>query len=371
MEMGIQKSISYFPNLDGARTIAALMIGMFHLCSLETENWKINENLFLETFHLVTQTFGNAVHFFFVLSGFLITYKVQDHILHKSEIPPLWFIKRRILRIFPMYYLIVLFGFFLFPLLPFGFPSDHELSYFLTLAPNFSAFITEDKDYFLTALWSIGVEEQFIFLFYLLFCIPKFRSIPWIPIYLGIILFISIIFRTIHVGEEPLLYYHTFSVSSDLAIGGLTSYLVHKIQLQKFIVRLDKSYILLIYLVGTGFLLFSSQLINNVWFVGIQHVLIGAFFAFVLLEQVYAENSFFKADAWQVLKSSAKYSYGFYVFHCIILFYLNRVFDHFDLTSSILGVISYGSLTIVITYVLSRCFYYYFERPFLQWKTRS
>jgi peptidoglycan/LPS O-acetylase OafA/YrhL len=118
-----------------------------------------------------------AVEFFFVLSGFILTHLAINE-LHKSGTLHLkHFFMRRILRIFPLYYLDVLLGYLLlgvcYPLLKgsdyLGFPWQEGLLYHLFLLPNFLIAKYNTNVGFLYALWSIGVEEQFYLFFPFLF----------------------------------------------------------------------------------------------------------------------------------------------------------------------------------------------------------
>jgi len=104
----------FFENLDGLRFLCFLAVFFFH--SFHTEFQEIKSD---EYYTLIKKgIFGNGnlgVNFFFVLSGFLITYLLikEKEIRHKINIPFFWM--RRILRIWPLYFLCVFFWFFHIP----------------------------------------------------------------------------------------------------------------------------------------------------------------------------------------------------------------------------------------------------------------
>jgi peptidoglycan/LPS O-acetylase OafA/YrhL len=109
-----------------------------------------------------------AVICFFVLSGFLITYLLLSEEARSGAISIRAFYLRRILRIWPLYYLLVLCGFFVFPrmsvlALPTGpIPTQswwRDFVLYGTIFPNLATPIP-----YLGHLWSIGVEEQFYIL---------------------------------------------------------------------------------------------------------------------------------------------------------------------------------------------------------------
>src|SRR5882757_353520 len=95
--------------LDGVRGLAILMVILFHSTVINPQN--AHERWFCALLNL--GSFG--VDLFFVLSGFLIT-----GILVEAKGTPGYFrnfYARRILRIFPLYYLLIAFSFLVFPLL--------------------------------------------------------------------------------------------------------------------------------------------------------------------------------------------------------------------------------------------------------------
>jgi len=108
-----------------------------------------------------------AVICFFVLSGFLITYLLLSEEAQSGAISIRSFYLRRVLRIWPLYYLLVLSGFFLLPKIPlldmpFVPTSAHpwrDCFLYMTIFPNLATPMP-----YLGHLWSIGVEEQFYIL---------------------------------------------------------------------------------------------------------------------------------------------------------------------------------------------------------------
>src|SRR5690349_4366985 len=106
----------YFENLDGLRFFCFLFVFFFH--SFHTEFDYIKSTDFYQ--HIKKDIFGNGnlgVNFFFVLSGFLITYLLIEEKELNSQIDIKKFWIRRILRIWPLFYLCVIIGFFIFPIL--------------------------------------------------------------------------------------------------------------------------------------------------------------------------------------------------------------------------------------------------------------
>jgi peptidoglycan/LPS O-acetylase OafA/YrhL len=115
-----------------------------------------------------------GVDLFFVVSGFLIT-----RILLETRNDPQYFrnfYARRVLRIFPLYYLFVGTLLVVFPLAGNSAYLDHSGSpfWYLTFLGNMpEALLGNDPPYWLAPVWSLAIEEQF------------YLTFPWIVLWLG------------------------------------------------------------------------------------------------------------------------------------------------------------------------------------------
>ena len=117
---------------------------------------------------------SDAVHFFFALSGFLLTYLALEEFEKAGTLNIRRFFLKRILRIWPLYYLCVLLGFVVLAIVvpytegkPFlAFTVPEGLPYYLFFLPNYIVSVHMVNSVgALYALWSIGVEEQFYLFF--------------------------------------------------------------------------------------------------------------------------------------------------------------------------------------------------------------
>lgn len=101
---------TYFKGLDGLRAIAAILVILGHVEMIKKIfNYK---NVFDGGGSFFLYLGGDAVTFFFVLSGFLITFLLLKERNDKGVIGVKNFYLRRILRIWPVYYLLFICGFF-------------------------------------------------------------------------------------------------------------------------------------------------------------------------------------------------------------------------------------------------------------------
>jgi len=157
-------SSRHVPALDGLRGVAILGVMLFHGSLLLP--WREPANAWLAGW---PQTGWLGVDVFFVLSGFLIT-----GILLDTRAGPRYFVNfyaRRILRIMPVYYLLLAVIFFLLPrVLPFesdGLRTIQARQAWLWTHLTNIGFVYHRKVWALadwldlTHLWSLAVEEQF------------------------------------------------------------------------------------------------------------------------------------------------------------------------------------------------------------------
>lgn len=196
----------YYPQLDGLRFIAFLLVFAFHggfpwladFLSLITLPIFLIAQLFGSEAAghaaAIGPSIGNAlrlngwtgVQLFFVLSGYLITTLLlrEEREYGRIDLRAFWI--RRILRIWPLYYLIIALAFFAVPALSgeWGSPTHrnllNQLPWFLVFLGNWSMIVQgpvgSDQA---SILWSVCAEEQFYILCPLLIAfIPRRARLP-------------------------------------------------------------------------------------------------------------------------------------------------------------------------------------------------
>ena len=156
----------WLPGLDGLRALAALSVMIAHIEQARyvfglPSNW-IN--------YAVMRLGGQGVTLFFVLSGFLITHLLLQEQSASGAISIPRFYTRRILRIWPLYFLIMALGFVILPLFPaYKIPTFPEIDggyywqkffFYLFFSPHVATAILPGVPY-AGVLWSVGVEEWF------------------------------------------------------------------------------------------------------------------------------------------------------------------------------------------------------------------
>jgi peptidoglycan/LPS O-acetylase OafA/YrhL len=175
-----------FPALTGVRIVAAHMVYLHHFNPFYQDRFGSALHYFFDSFHI-------GVTIFFVLSGFLITYRYYD--LKEFKFFP--YIQNRFARIYPMYFLLTTFTFI------FGYfftnTSGSLKSYFLNIT-FLRGFFDDLKFTGIPQGWTLTVEESFYFLAPFLFVLIKFRKkfLILIPIFFLVLGFVFVhIFKNI------------------------------------------------------------------------------------------------------------------------------------------------------------------------------
>lgn len=141
---------NYLPNLDALRLIAASLVLIAHF-----ERTRVS----LGGSTIGIWNFGRCGYtLFFTLSGFLITYTLLREQELTGKINLKKFYLRRTLRIWPLYYAVLIFEYMTHPLPPDGVVMPMTLS--LLMLPNLSI-VLYPKVYLALWTWAIGVHEQF------------------------------------------------------------------------------------------------------------------------------------------------------------------------------------------------------------------
>ena len=362
----------HFRNLDGIRFVLAMMVILGHSMFDQPLNKLWDNNYFHEFTHALCNG-SEAVSFFFTLSGFLITYllikeKEETGIVNIGK-----FYMRRILRIWPVYYFVVIFGFFIYPFLKSLVGWETSLPNSLLLHAlflgNFDSINTHTNHLvglppmMISIAWSVSIEEQFYLIWPLLF-VKKIRFLP-------IILILIIIFSYLYILNTPNTgaqhYYHTFARVKELAFGALVGYMVYYYEgFVNFFRKLSKKSILSIYLFGISFYIYPEiYFYLNSGF--IPSILLSLFYLFIICEQNFSDNSFYKFGNWKFISSQGKYTYGFYMLHpigiqaAIVIFKLLKINNQDNFSYGIIYVL----ISVILAYLVTRLSYRFLESYFM------
>ncbi|MEB3177529.1 MAG: acyltransferase [Nostocaceae cyanobacterium] len=366
----------YMPVLNGYRGVAILLVFLHHCVSdLAGEH--------AESINAVYRDLMNSlwcgVDAFFVLSGFLIA----GILLDSREKPNYFqnFYARRILRIFPLYYVfLIIFLGVIHPLIrSYEYPNhmdDIQIWYWFYLE-NWQwiyegVFLTRPIDH----LWSLAIEEQFYLICpAVVYFLPR-RLLSW---FLGIVILSVIVFRSWLVLTHPLSYTLSSSIYVNslcrvdaLAIGCLTALwmrsdkILHRLlSISPILTILSGLSLSIIIITQGGFNKFNPVLLS----IGFSVIAIFCS-SLIILSVSQSENSpLVRCLSWSPLQGLGTVSYGFYVYHFPILWMLcDRIYEYVG-HSFILGHIASFFSCGVLTLVISIGSWFYLEKPILKLKS--
>lgn len=369
----------YFRNLDAIRFFAALMVFLQHGFKSSFALLPIKGTV-LEKFLKLISTGALGVSIFFVLSGFLITYLLIKEYEKTSGINIKQFYIRRILRIWPLYFAVVIFSFFIYPgLKSLVFDLNNHLSsnvfYHLVFLSNFDVlhmekFFRGNEALSQNITWSVSIEEQFYLFWPLIFAfLPKkfwFRSIVFV-------ILTSLVFRIFHSTDPVVLYFHTLSVLVDLGIGGLFALICIKYKpVISFFEKCSTGLHLTFFLFSFLLLWFNETIFQFQYGGAINRVFIAISFALIICSQAFTlSDSPLNLGKIKFASRLGKYTYGIYLLHPIIINSFDVIYKSTDITkTTFTSSFLFGSLCLFVTLIVSKLSYKYFETPFLKLKDR-
>lgn len=369
---------SHYPALDGVRGIAIVWV-IAHNVAVADGAWF--PNLAGRLFAAGTDAGWVAVTLFFALSGFLIT----GILLDSRQLPDYYrsFYARRVLRIFPLYYAVLLVAFVLLPLvmspLPPRLAADQPDQFWLwAYLSNWTQPRSVASNAF-PHFWSLAVEEQFYLLWPLLVRPRSARGV--LQLCIGVAaLSLGIRAGMVAMGaSEEALY--TFSVSrmDALALGGAAAALLRMPHVRArlmpkaaAVMAAAAAVFVLCVLVLHGLPRDGARTHT------VGYTLLAISFALLMLALALADtdrSSSWWSVPWRAapLRVLAKYSYAMYVFHKILAEVVGQPLmrSQGDAWLKSLPVnVSYVVVNVLASLVLAMLSYHLFEKRFLQLKPR-
>jgi peptidoglycan/LPS O-acetylase OafA/YrhL len=365
----------HLPALDGVRGLAILAVLLFHFVAPSDPKGPIDA--------AITWLFSYGalgVDLFFVLSGFLIT-----GILYDSRADPFYFRNfyiRRVLRIFPLYYGVLIIVFFVVPAIPalddpeIAGLRSHQAWAWLYGVNIYLAIHGGWVLSYIEHFWSLAIEEQFYLAWPLVVWLlaAKPRLFLTFSLAAAIASFGGRIIASLS-GASPIVTTVLTPFQLDaLAIGGFLAVYLRQPDGEAGARRI----IVPMTLAGIGLLLLqfgvrhfseygdAAESLRS----GAFHLLLAA----LLLKALCAPTSsvwsrFFRSSPMIIL---GRYSYGLYVYHHFFSYYFSRHGTESALASVIgshtaaLAIQAIGGMS--ASMVMAWLSYEYFEKYFLQLK---
>lgn len=350
----------YFSGLNGIRAMAALGVVVSHT-TLALPQFGLDAFLF-GAFNdgkpkgLLLAGFG--VSMFFVLSGFLITYLLLKE-KEVQEIDIKKFYLRRILRIWPLYYVYLALC-LIFMILDHQAFDTSALFFYLFYAANVP-FILGNGIGLVAHYWSLGVEEQF-YMFWP-WVVKKIKNSWLVPITAASIVILVMAKLVLHVLTpnsilESAIHITRFHCMMIGALGALLYYNENKWFLLVFDNKIAQFFAwIIILLVICNKYHFASIIDNEI---------ISVVTLFVIIGQINKTNRLVNLEN-SVCDFLGKISYGIYVIHPLIITLLAKFLPPIQAPNMLKYLIIY-SLVAGLTILLSFISYKYLESYFLKLK---
>ncbi len=359
----------HFSGLNGLRFIAASLIIIHHI-----EQYKSWMNLPSLWDSAVIDAIGHqSVSLFFVLSGFLISYLLLVENQKFGTINVKFFYLRRILRIWPLYFLIVA----ICLALPYLIDTSifvnierpkmlHAVPMLLLILPNAIRLLNGN---FIggNQLWSIGVEEQFYILWPWLVRFFKNNLYLFLAGFIGIKLLVTVVLLALKTSypEAKLLvsvfkFWQLLQIE-QMAIGAVGALFLFE-KKQKFL-----DFIFSKPIQYTCILLMVALCVLNPKGVFVMYLEAVVYLVFIM--NVSCNDTFMIKLENKLLSKLGNLSYSIYMYHTLAiafcLYLMHTLHDS-------LGMYGFNALLYIGSYALTLTVswfsYYYFETPFLKIK---
>jgi peptidoglycan/LPS O-acetylase OafA/YrhL len=373
-QSGTPGGFRHVPALDGIRGLAILLVLIDHLMA---SNARTGSRLFDTLSEIRTSSYC-GVNLFFALSGFLITGILFDSL----DLPRYFtrFYARRALRIFPLYYGVILGLLILTGSLHFAWSGWQY--YFLTYTQNLAVWrdsTTLKLGFFnINHFWSLQVEEQFYLIWPLI--IYKLRqpekivriSLIGCAIIFAIRVFLVAMRAHPAFHNKYLTYSPTFSCADNILFGCCLCALLRTrwrettLRAAPWVLAASAGTLAITAIENSGL-----DWSNN-WFVptfGFTLIAISCSAAIAMAQRPASKTQrFFSND---ILRFLGKYSYGIYIFHYSLHGALTRPIrlflnDHGH--SKALSVIVTAAVVGILSVLVAMLSYHLFEIHFLRLK---
>lgn len=371
------KSITYFKGLNTLRFIAAYLVLIHHAEQIRVKNG-FEDIQWLSLF----RNGDHAVTFFFVLSGFLITYLLLKENYKTKSISIKNFYMKRVLRIWPLYFLMVIIGTLILPFCFDLFNIDYEMPYtfeqvwyyFLFFLPSLVTFFF--GHHLLEPLWSIGVEEIFYLIWAPLFKFLKKYILCILFIIISVKIALYLCIENNIITDDLIIHLIRTLRFEAMSIGGLGAYFIFNRRKNISDLYIYKRPIqFIIYSVLLIFFLFNHNIDNTIWnsifrIPIISSLIVNFLFLYLIIGVSMIDQSIIKLEN-KIFSYLGEISYGIYMYHMISIFTVILFLKNILISlNPILSATIFYILVTIVVIIISAISKRYFEDPFLRIKKK-
>lgn len=366
------------PELDGIRGVAILLVVVWHYVALP---FSPPPGSVLALFWPLLALTWSGVDLFFVLSGFLI----GGILIEQRESPNYFqtFYVRRICRIMPLYYLLLL-GTWIGIHAGLAQQSAAWKWLFANPLPFWSyvvfgqnSFMLQDGDFGANALavtWSLAVEEQFYLIFpWLVRYVPKARLVHSFLAIIVLAPLCRILFSLFHSVPSSGAFFFMPSHLDALGLGALAAYAIRSEVLMGQLRKHCKAlYVLFAFLVaGCVIMCFVNPGVNNAPMALWGHSWLALCFVLLtILPIVHKEGPLAGILRTGWLRNLGIISYGVYLLHPVVIGVVDALFFHGRWHSGLAMHILFVCTATVATISAAAILYRFLESPILRWGRR-
>ncbi len=352
----------YRPELDCLRFFAFLAVFVHHTFAHEADYYTARHIPFGAFIASAARAGSFGVDLFFLLSAYLITELLFREKEQFGSVHLRSFYVRRMLRIWPLYFLAILIAVIL-PLLDPNqkFPLRYVAA-FLLLAGNWMISLAGFPQSVMNPLWSVSFEEQFYLFWPAL--IARARRARTALLASGLLLVVAEIARLVllkHARQrysEVEIFTNTFTRLDPLALGIATAVMLRKRQIElRWFLRLSCA------ILGAAVWLLAGhdfRLTLAFMLIGYPAMAMGSWLIFMSVFGLGA------APRW--LRYLGKISYGLYVFHMLGLYLAEKLIGGY--AGNWRKFIIFWWLGLALTMLMAALSYRFYESPFLRLKER-
>ena len=364
---------AWFPGLNGLRFLAAAMVVIMHIHN----NMGISGLPQLPAWPILFKGLY-AVSFFFVLSGFLITWLLLQEQQQSNSISIKKFYLRRVFRIWPLYFIVIAAGLFFYwrlaPAMHLGFESDYPHGLAIALYAFFLANLMNSLYHvggILHVTWSIAVEEQF-YLFWAPLVKRCRRRLPALIISVTILSLALNMLNTLNVfhADKGIQSFVGTLQFHYMGFGAGFAWLLHHhrdrlLALPPF--RQPALQCLCLLLIAAFFFLYQ----RNVWGELLLPVPLACLFGWLIINISSNPDRVLNLDNG-ILNYMGKISYGLYMYHMPVVYAAAFLFKQMAWTTMQGWYFFplYFTLAFAVTCTLASLSYYTLERPLLRYSKR-
>lgn len=310
----------HVPALDGIRGLAILFVLLHHISGIYVTRFGGESMLFVQLLRLG----WCGVNLFFVLSGFLIT----GILLDARESPHYFrnFYVRRALRIFPLYFAVMVAVTIAVRAVPAFRPlfGEQSLAWTWLYATNIViALYGGASAGVLDSFWSLAVEEHFYLAWPLfIYHTPRRTLLIALPLVWAVVVLARASGVLMDVRPMTLYVITPFRLDA-LVLGGLLALLLRmESAAVRGTLRRSATWISGVSAFALAIVLWYRGWSHlDPWMQGVGYALLDVLFAGLVLTATSGAThpGVVRVLSWSGLRSLGKYSYGLYVFHLIIL----------------------------------------------------